>query len=146
MVQPRPASLLQQFDQPARRRHSGERQRVHQLDERQLDIDVVDIVLAPLVGHTREVGSQLVGQLDQPRVVIGSVKSLAQGEGEVDQPQRDPAITLGLNDPLVDPERPHPVEILDHFRGAGPGCPQRRAGRFALGAAASPGSPASYLR
>jgi hypothetical protein len=29
----------------------------------------------------------------------------------------DPAVALGLDDPLVDPERPQPVEILDHLRG-----------------------------
>jgi len=71
-------------------------------------------------------------------VIVGPVESLAKGEIEVDElrvgdllplachplrdslgvvrGQRDPAVAFDLDDPLVDPERPQPVEKLDHFR------------------------------
>nr|WSY54402.1 hypothetical protein OG999_32555 [Streptomyces sp. NBC_00886] len=74
-----PASLFQQFDQPTGRWRGVEGQGVHQLDERGLDVGIVDVVLALLVGHLCDVGGQLVGQLDQQRIVVGPVESLARG-------------------------------------------------------------------
>ncbi|TDC29997.1 hypothetical protein E1166_29360 [Micromonospora sp. KC213] len=58
-------------------RHGVARQGVHQLDQRWLDVCVIDVVLAPFVGHPRAVGGQFVGQLDQPRVVVGAVEGAA---------------------------------------------------------------------
>jgi hypothetical protein len=57
-----PASLLQQLDQSTGRRRGVERQCVHQLGKWRVDADILDVVLALLVGQLRDAS----GQLDQP--------------------------------------------------------------------------------
>jgi hypothetical protein len=42
--------------------------------------------------------------------------------------QQDPAVPLDLDDPLVDADRPQPVENLDHLRGQHQTVPGGKAG------------------
>nr|WP_234995863.1 hypothetical protein [Streptoalloteichus hindustanus] len=108
------------------------------------------MVLALLVGQPREVGGQPVREIEQTRVAVGPVQSLAQGEVELKEPrvgdllplaghplrnplrrarrQRDPAVAFDLDDPLVDAECPQVVEKRHHLRGQRQVVPRGEAG------------------